>query len=105
MRRSKGMIDAQLARKGGEFMKKKLLLLILVATIVFGLSGCAGGQQLQAERNTEWHRMLDMFNRGIFVYSFRDEETGVWYISNGDGITPRLNADGNLYVTEPEIEK
>lgn len=86
-------------------MKKKLLMMFLVAAMTFGLSGCVEGQQLQAERNTEWHRMLGMFNRGIFVYSFRDEETGVWYISNGDGVTPRLNADGSLYVTEPEIEK
>lgn len=49
--------------------------------------------------------MLSMFNRGIFVYSFHDEETGVWYISNGDGVTSRLNADESLYVTGGEIEK
>lgn len=86
-------------------MKKKLLLLILVATMAFGLSGCAGGQQLRAEENTEWQRMLNNFNRGTFVYSFRDEETGVWYIATDGGVTPRLNADGSLYVTGGEIEK
>lgn len=84
-------------------MKKKLLLLILAATIVFGLSGCAGGQQLRVEENTEWQRLLN--NGIVFVYSFRDEETGVWYIATDGGVTPRLNADGSLYVTGGEIEK
>lgn len=86
-------------------MKKKILLLILAATIVFGLSGCAGGQQLQAEKNTEWQRMLSIVSRNILVYSFRDEETGVWYIATNNGVTPRLNANGSLYVTGDEIEK
>lgn len=99
------MNGTQLAREGGEFVKKKLLLLILAATIVFGLSGCAGGQQIRAERNTEWQRMLSIVSRNILVYSFRDEETGVWYIATNNGVTPRLNADGSLYVTGGEIEK
>lgn len=86
-------------------MKKKLLPLILVATMAFGLFGCAGGQQIRAERNTEWQRMLSIVSRNILVYSFRDEETGVWYIATNNGVTPRLNADGGLYVTGGEIEK
>ena len=86
-------------------MKKKILLLILAATIAFGLSGCAGGQQIRAERNTEWQRMLSIVSRNILVYSFRDEETGVWYIATNNGVTPRLNANGSLYVTGGEIEK
>ena len=86
-------------------MKKKLLMILLMATMAFSLSGCAGGQQLQTQKNTEWQRLLNNFNRGKFVYSFRDEETGVWYISSEGGVTPRLNADGSLYVTGGEIEK
>lgn len=35
-----------------------------------------------------------------FVYTFKDEETGVWYISTSKGVIPRLNADGTLYVSE-----
>ena len=86
-------------------MKKKLLMILLLATMAFGLSGCAGGQQLRAERNTEWQWMLSIVSRNILVYSFRDEETGVWYIATNNGVTPRLNADGSLYVTGGEIEK
>lgn len=86
-------------------MKKKLLMILLLATMAFSLSGCAGGQQLQAERNTEWQRMLSIVSRNILVYSFCDEETGVWYIATNNGVTPRLNADGSLYVTGGEIEK
>lgn len=73
--------------------------------MAFGLSGCAGGQQLQAERNTEWERTLSIVSGDTLVYSFRDEETGVWYIATNNGVTPRLNADGSLYVTGGEIEK
>lgn len=36
----------------------------------------------------------------INFYSVQDRETGVWYIYNGNTITPRYNADGTLYVTE-----
>lgn len=86
-------------------MKKKLLMILLMATMAFSLSGCAGGQQLRTQKNTEWQRLLNNFNRGKFVYSFRDEETGVWYISSEGGVTSRLNADGSLYVTGGEIEK
>ena len=86
-------------------MKKKLLMILLVATMAFGLSGCAGGQQLRTQENTEWQRLLNNFNRGTFVYSFRDEATGVWYIATNNGVTPRVNADGSLYVTGGEIEK
>lgn len=86
-------------------MKKKLLMILLLATMAFGLSGCAGGQQIRAERNTEWQRMLSIVSRNILVYSFRNEETGVWYMATNNGVTPRLNADGSLYVTGGEIEK
>lgn len=84
-------------------MKKKLLMILLMATMAFGLFGCAGGQQLRVEENTEWQRLLN--NGIVFVYSFLDEETGVWYIATDGGVTPRLNADGSLYVTGGEIEK
>lgn len=84
-------------------MKKKLLMILLMATMAFVLFGCAGGQQLRVEENTEWQRLLN--NGIVFVYSFRDEETGVWYIATDGGVTPRLNADGSLYVTGGEIEK
>lgn len=84
-------------------MKKKLLMVLLMAAMAFGLSGCVEGQQLRAEENTEWQRMLN--NGNVFICSFRDEETGVWYIATDGGITPRLNADGSLYVTGGKSEK
>jgi len=38
-----------------------------------------------------------------YTYTFYDVETGVWYIAtNNGGITPRLNADGTLYVSKVE---
>ena len=49
--------------------------------------------------------MLSIVSRNILSYSFRNEETGVWYIATNNGVTPRLNANGSLYVTGDEIEK
>lgn len=41
---------------------------------------------------------LDLFNHLFQFIQWTDEETGVWYISTNEGITPRLNDDGSLYV-------
>ena len=53
--------------------------------------------------NTEYQILLNVGS--CFVYSFRDEETGVWYVATRGGVTPRLNADGSLYVDENYISK
>lgn len=34
----------------------------------------------------------------VFVFTFKDPDTNVWYISAENGVTPRLNKDGSLYV-------
>lgn len=43
------------------------------------------------------------FDGNIEVFIYKDSKTGVNYLcKNGGGITPRLNPDGSLYVTEVE---
>lgn len=79
-------------------MKKKVIGLILILVICFGLTGCIEGNRLENQENTSWCGMLN--DGSCFVYTFKDEETGVWYISTSEGVTPRLNADGTLYVSE-----
>jgi len=37
-------------------------------------------------------------NGSCFIYTFKDESTGVWYISTSEAVIPRLNTDGTLYV-------
>ena len=79
-------------------MKKKVVGLILVLSICFGLTGCVEGERIENSDKIEYSILL---NEGsCFVYTFKDEETGVWYIATSKGVTPRLNADGTLYVSE-----
>ena len=79
-------------------MKKKVIGLILILAISFGLTGCVEGERIENSDKIEYSILL---NEGsCFVYTFKDEETGVWYIATSKGVTPRLNADGTLYVSE-----
>lgn len=77
-------------------MKKMFLILVVVFIMAIVLCGCVKGEQEEARNNTEFQMWLNYGS--CFVYSFKDEETGVWYVSTGEGVTPRLNADGSLYV-------
>ena len=82
-------------------MKNKILLLILILIIsIFMLTGCKEGDE--QNKYPDGLVKYDMFlNSGSrFVYTFQDPETKVWYISTSKGVTPRLNADGSLYVKE-----
>lgn len=79
-------------------MKKKVIGFILILAICFGLTGCVEGERIENSDKIEYSILL---NEGsCFVYTFKDEETGVWYIATSKGVTPRLNADGTLYVSE-----
>ena len=79
-------------------MKKKVIGFILVLAICFGLTGCVEGEQIENTDKIEYSILL---NEGsCFVYTFKDEKPGAWHISTSRGVTPRLNADGTLYVSE-----
>lgn len=80
-------------------MKKKVIGFILAVSICIGLTGCVEGDKVENTGKMEYSILL---NEGsCLVYTFKDEETGVWYISTYKGGTiPRLNADGTLYVSE-----
>lgn len=79
-------------------MKKKVIGLILVLAMCFGLTGCKEGNIIENTDKTTYSILLN--SGSYFVYTFKDEDTGVWYISTSRGVTPRLNADGTLYVSE-----
>lgn len=59
-------------------------------------SGCVFGNMVESVNDTEYQIWLNVGS--CFVCSFIDKETGVWYVSTSEGVTPRLNADGSLYV-------
>ncbi len=80
-----------------------LLLVLLVVAVMSIVSGCSKKMVVNNEQKQPFERgevLVQGFGSAI-TYTFKDIETGVWYIvgSNG-GITPRLNGDGSLYVDE-----
>jgi hypothetical protein len=86
--------------KDGGRMKKKIIVILSVIGLCFGLIGCSVDT---IGENT----VSSMGNECISIWV--DEKTGVQYVifssySKG-GITPRLNADGSLYVENKESEE
>lgn len=87
-------------------MKRKILLIIILIVTVTTLGGCSFNEssdknqtyynRIESEYNTTYQILLN--SGSCFVYTFKDEDTGVRYISNSNGVTPRLNADGTLYT-------
>lgn len=71
---------------------KKIICLLLFC---FTLTGCTPGDKVPTEK-TEYSIVLN--SGSFFVFTFKDPDTNVWYIASGEGITPRLNQDGSLYV-------
>ena len=77
-------------------MKKKLILLLIMVILVISITGCKTASDVPTN-NTKASVLLFDVNYGS-ISTFKDPDTGVWYIVNvHGGITPRLNADGTLY--------
>ena len=77
-------------------MRKKTVCIFLGVACFLSLTACAGGERKETRNDTDYRMLIN--NGSIFVYEFKDADTGVWYICNDGGITPKLNADGSLYV-------
>lgn len=82
-------------------MKKKILAVILGLTLCFGMTGCASpGVQSGDDGNTTKIHNPDF-------HEFIDPETGVhyWVYTHNEGyggmggMTPRLNSDGTIMIT------
>ena len=93
---------------------KKYLVLLMVATMAL-CSGCkdevrdwTDGTEYVAEDNTNTNISEVWVQDGLLetrVYTVVDPVTGVNYVIYGDyrtggGITPRLNEDGTLFISE-----
>jgi hypothetical protein len=72
-------------------MKRIICLLLICLT----LTVCVSGTEVPTEK-TEYSVILN--SGSCFVFTFKDPDTNVWYISNKYGVTARLNKDGTLYV-------
>lgn len=71
---------------------KKIICLLLFC---LALTGCVSGNKVPTDK-TEYSLILN--DGSAFVFSFKDPDTNVWYIATKNGVTPRLNQDGSLYV-------
>lgn len=78
-------------------MKRKIIALIIAVIMIVMLCSCVEGDRVEDRNDTKYQIWLNNSGK-LSVYSFKDEETGVWYISNGKDIIPRLCPDGSLYV-------
>lgn len=79
-------------------MKNKILLIIGIIALTT-LTGCKG-KEIKSE--DDWTYTVKINKGSSFVYTMVDTETGVDYIAANYGITPRLNADGSIYLNNKE---
>lgn len=79
-------------------MKKKIALALMLVVLALSTTACVEGELMEHATDTKSQMLLNSGDQ--YVYTFQDTETGVWYISAGKGVTPRLNVDGSLYVTD-----
>lgn len=75
---------------------KRIVGLLLMSLMLIGLCGCTGSS-LEAG-NAKFQIIAN--SGSVFAYVIQDEATGVWYICTPNGVSPRYNADGTLYVTD-----
>ena len=81
---------------------KKVLCILLSLFLIICLGGCTTYQINENEN-------IKLNSKGTDIRFWTDEETGVQYViyNHGapykgmGGITPRLNADGTLYIAHP----
>lgn len=87
-------------------MKKSIFLILTIVILSVCLMGCEVLNESDSNESDSFESKLKQAsNDSIRIWI--DEETGVQYIiygeswgySGGAGITPRLNADGTLYIT------
>ena len=70
-------------------MKRKIIALIITVIMIVMLCSC--------DSSITSDELGIVYN--VRVYTFKDEVTGVWYMTTNQGcVTPRLCPDGSLYV-------
>lgn len=91
-------------------MKRLFICMALIAAFTFGACGDAGVQVNAKKEIRDAFSFTLVSNDGFFgsIHTVVDNDTGVNYIvvehsstrGHSVSITPRLNADGALYVSE-----
>lgn len=83
-----------------KIFKKLMFMILSIMVLSFTLTACkSGDEQSTIEEGSVKFEIL-MNDGSIFIYTIQDPQTGVWYMCTSRGVTPRLNTDGSLYITE-----
>ena len=73
-------------------MKKKLMIFLTTAILMFSLVGCSIPEDTQTSESNSISKI-----NNDYVYEFIDSYTGVHYLlSIRGGMIPRLNSDGSI---------
>ena len=73
---------------------------LLCMAVIFLLTGCAGYNTRGIDRTNSDGRLTVLYNDG-FCLIYRDNETGVQYISvSSHGVCVMVDKDGNPYIQE-----
>lgn len=81
-------------------MRKKIAVVLCCVFFGVTIGGCMGDDLGEyTKTDTKYNYLLN--TGAVTVYTFRDPDTGVWYLSTyRGGVFPRLNPDGSLYATD-----
>lgn len=79
-------------------MKKALVVALICFTSV--LYGCVSGNRQNTIKDGETKYDILLNSGSVFVYTFQDPKTRVWYICNKGDIEVRINNDGTRYTGE-----
>ena len=83
-----------------KIFKKLMFTILSIMVLSFTLTACKPGNEQSTiqEGSVKFEVLLN--DGSIFIYTIQDPQTGVWYMCTLEGITPRLNTEGSLYITE-----
>lgn len=79
-------------------MKKVLIVVLIGLTLL--LCGCVSGNRQNTVKDKETKYDILLNSGTVFVYTFQDPKTGVWYICNEGDVEVRINNDGTRYTGE-----
>lgn len=81
-------------------MRKRLIAIILAATMALSLTACIDDTVEYEDTVTERAAMFEVHKIDPAYFIFVDKETGVCYLEDCYGITVMLNADGTPKIWE-----
>lgn len=92
-------------------LKKSCIIMVSLSLMLSILVGChytihPDNNDINSDGSTNSKQLsadtIEVYKTNGFYYIYVDNETGVLYLSNGQGLTPMYNADGTLKTAKQE---